>query len=222
MNGRENILQRIRTEIFRCDDVDAPPVPEVWPQTDAEPEQLVKRFATELEAVQGEMIRCASLEDARGRLIQLADEAEWTKIAAADRPVCRELADGLPAERLCWEKADWDPQDMAEVSAGLLTAEWLLADTGSCVVECLTAEQRLLCYLPPACVVIAQRGRLYEHMPAAWEEIAGRTAEPDRRGEFVIITGPSRTADIEKILILGVHGPKRLVVLLVDEAAVQQ
>jgi L-lactate dehydrogenase complex protein LldG len=45
--------------------------------------------------------------------------------------------------------------------------------------------------------------------------LAPRVAEPDRRGEFVIVTGPSRTADIEKILILGVHGPKRLIVLLV-------
>jgi len=57
---------------------------------------------------------------------------------------------------------------------------------------------------------------LVEHLPAAWAEIARRAADPSLRGEFVIITGPSRTADIEKILILGVHGPKRLVVLLVD------
>jgi L-lactate dehydrogenase complex protein LldG len=56
-----------------------------------------------------------------------------------------------------------------------------------------------------------------EHLPAAWETIAPRIADPGLRGEFVIITGPSRTADIEKILILGVHGPKRVVVLLVDE-----
>ena len=49
-----------------------------------------------------------------------------------------------------------------------------------------------------------------------WASIAPRVADPALRGEFVIVTGPSRTADIEKILILGVHGPKRLVVLLVD------
>ena len=53
------------------------------------------------------------------------------------------------------------------------------------------------------------------HLPAAWGEIARRTADPAIRGEFVLVTGPSRTADIEKILILGVHGPKRLVVLVV-------
>jgi L-lactate dehydrogenase complex protein LldG len=56
---------------------------------------------------------------------------------------------------------------------------------------------------------------LAEHLPAAWPAIAARAAEPARRGEFVIVTGPSRTADIEKILILGVHGPKRLVVMLI-------
>ena len=54
-----------------------------------------------------------------------------------------------------------------------------------------------------------------EHLPAAWATIAAACADPAARGEFVIVTGPSRTADIEKILILGVHGPKRLVVLLV-------
>ena len=57
--------------------------------------------------------------------------------------------------------------------------------------------------------------RLREHMPAAWADVARRTADPELRGEFVFITGPSRTADIEKILILGAHGPKRLIILLV-------
>jgi len=56
---------------------------------------------------------------------------------------------------------------------------------------------------------------LTEHLPAAWPSIAARAAEPTLGGEFLIVTGPSRTADIEKILILGVHGPKRLVVMLV-------
>jgi L-lactate dehydrogenase complex protein LldG len=90
-----------------------------------------------------------------------------------------------------------------------------LADTGTAVIACGTAEERLLCYLPPVCIVVATADRLAEHLPAAWPEIARRAADPGRRGEFVFVTGPSRTADIEKILILGVHGPKRLMVLLI-------
>jgi L-lactate dehydrogenase complex protein LldG len=105
---------------------------------------------------------------------------------------------------------------MADLSAAVVEADFLLADTGTCMVACATPHERLLCYLPPACVVVARADRLREHMPAAWDEIARRTADPGLRGEFVFITGPSRTADIEKILILGVHGPKRLAVLLVE------
>ncbi len=57
--------------------------------------------------------------------------------------------------------------------------------------------------------------QLVEHLPAAWQSIARQCAQRDLSGEFVIVTGPSRTSDIEKTLILGVHGPKRLVVMLV-------
>ena len=216
MSSRDTILERIRAETSKCPTEERPPVPEVWPQTDAKAEQLVQRFTTELEAVQGEVIRCASVEAAREKLLELADEAEWAQIGSTERPVCRQFAGDVAAERLSWAKDGWDPKAIAQLPATLVAAESLLADTGSCVVECRTAAERLLCFLPPVCIVIARVAQLREHMPAAWEEIARRTAEPDRRGEFVIITGPSRTADIEKILILGVHGPKRLVVLLVD------
>ena len=100
-------------------------------------------------------------------------------------------------------------------SASVVEADILLADTGSCLIACPTAQDRLLCYLPPACVVVARLEQLREHLPAAWPTVAPRVADPAQRGEFVIVTGPSRTADIEKILILGVHGPKRLVVVLI-------
>ncbi len=104
---------------------------------------------------------------------------------------------------------------MADLPAGLIEADYLLADTGTAMIACGRPEERLMCYLPPACIIVATVDRLIEHLPAAWASIAPRVADPQLRGEFVFITGPSRTADIEKILILGVHGPKRLVVLLV-------
>ena len=155
------------------------------------------------------------MDDARAKLAELVKAQAGLRVAPMDRPLCREAVGDLPPAMLHWPKPNWPPTEMAELSVSLIEAEVLLADTGSCLIACPTAEDRLLCYLPPACVVIAKTEQLGEHLPAAWGEIAPRCFEKNLSGEFVIVTGPSRTADIEKILILGVHGPKRLVVLLV-------
>jgi L-lactate dehydrogenase complex protein LldG len=216
MSSRDAILQRVHGELSKYPPVAAPPTPVVWPPTNPTPADMAERFAAELAAVQGEVIRCPTMEEARRRLAELASAAGWTSIGAMDRPLVREAAGGLPASSLNWQMADWPSARMAQLSASVIEPEALLADTGSCVIRCPTAEDRLLCYLPPACVVVARAAQLAEHLPAAWASLAPRVADPAMQGEFVIVTGPSRTADIEKILILGVHGPKRLMVLLVE------
>jgi L-lactate dehydrogenase complex protein LldG len=216
MTSRDAILQRVHSELSKYPPVAAPPVAEVWPRKNPTPTAMADQFVTELVAVQGEVIRCATIQDARRRLAELVSQAGWTSIGAMDRATIREAAAGLAASSVNWEMADWPPPRMAQLSASVIEPELLLADTGSCLIACPTAQDRLLCYLPPACVVIARTSQLVEHLPAAWASIAPRVADPAMCGEFVIVTGPSRTADIEKILILGVHGPKRVVVLLVD------
>ena len=115
-----------------------------------------------------------------------------------------------------WAQADWTPKSMADLPLGIVPAEYLVADTGTAMVVCHEAHERLMCYLPPVCIVVGRASQLFEHMPAAWPSIASAATGPDLRGEFVFITGSSRTSDIEKILILGVHGPKRLVVFIID------
>ncbi|MFZ1936573.1 MAG: lactate utilization protein [Thermoguttaceae bacterium] len=216
MSSRDAILQRVHSELSKYPPVAAPPTPVVWPPTNPTPAAMAEQFANALTEVQGDVVRCPTMQDARRRLAELASQAGWTSIGAMDRPLVREAAGGLPASSLNWQMADWPPARMAQLSASLLDPETLLADTGACVIACPTAQDRLLCYLPPACVVVARTGQLVEHLPAAWASLAPRVADPAMQGEFVIVTGPSRTADIEKILILGVHGPKRLVVLLVE------
>jgi L-lactate dehydrogenase complex protein LldG len=216
MSSRDAILQRLHGELSKCAPVVAPPVPEVWPMRGATAAEMAEQFSNALVDVQGEVVRCATMQDAQRRLAELVSQAGWTSIGAMDRPMVREAAVGLPASSVNWRMDDWAPSRMAQLSASVIEPEVLLADTGSCIVACPTAQDRLLCYLPPACVIIARTSQLVEHLPAAWGSIAPRVADPAMQGEFVIVTGPSRTADIEKILILGVHGPKRVVVLLVD------
>jgi len=215
MTSRDAILQRVRSELSQVPPIAPPPVPEVWPRENPAPAAMADRFGKELADVQGEFMRCATMQDARRQLAELVGRAQWTSLGGMDRPLVRDLAAELPPGVLRLAAADWQPQPMAELSASVVEADVLLADTGSCLIACATPQDRLLCYLPPACVVIARLEQLAEHLPAAWPAIAPRVADPAQRGEFVIVTGPSRTADIEKILILGVHGPKRLVVLLI-------
>ena len=215
MSSRDDVLQRIRTALADLPPPEEPPPIDVWPRENPPKEQLAERFIRELEAVGGEAHRCESMEQARTKLTEVLDDAERETLGMMDRPLCRELTAQLAPPPLDWGIPDGEPNIMAELSAGLVEADCLLADTGSCMIACGTPHERLLCYLPPICVVIARAEGLREHLPAAWDEVARRTADPEVRGEFVFITGPSRTADIEKILILGVHGPKRLVVLLV-------
>ena len=220
MSSRDVILQRIRNGLANAaaagfGDLREPPVPEVWPRTNPEPAALVSRFQSELETLKGQPIHCPTMADARRELAQLMETAPWARLGSLDRPLTRELTAGLPAERVDWVTSDWSAQQIEQLPAGLITADALLADTGSCVVHCSTAQERLMCYLPPACIVVARVDQLAEHLPAAWGPIAKACAAKEATGEILLITGPSRTSDIEKILILGVHGPKRLVVLVV-------
>jgi len=217
MSSRDVILQRIRSELSKAEPPGPPPVPEVWPRATSDLAALALRFTNELEAVQGEVIRCTDMEDARGKLVQLMDASQWVAIGAVDTLLSQQIITGIPPERVSWIDETWPPARIADLPAGLVAADRLLADTGSCLVACPTAHERLMCYLPAASLVVAKTGQLAEHLPAAWDEVAELAADAERTGEHVIITGPSRTADIEKILILGVHGPKRLVVLLVEE-----
>jgi L-lactate dehydrogenase complex protein LldG len=202
-------------ELTKGPPIEAPPVSEVWPRQNPDTAALADRFESELKAVHGEVIRCATMEDARRRLAELVGQAGWKSVGVMYRPVCCDAVKQLDPKIIQWPKPNWPPVEMAQLDASLIAADILLADTGSSLIACPTGEDRLLCYLPPACVIIARVDQIAEHMPAAWPTIARRAAERDLSGEFVIVTGPSRTSDIEKTLILGVHGPKRLVAMLV-------
>ena len=215
MSSRDAILSRIRTSLKNEPDRQLPPIPEIWPVENPSVDTMAERFVSELEAVTGEVHRCETMEAAAEKLAAIVEELDAETIGRTDHPLCDELVADLPPECFVGDGPDADAAELAKLPAALVAADTLLADTGSSMVACATPHHRLMCYLPPLCIVIAKTEQLVEHMPAAWEKIAARVADPELRGEFVFITGPSRTADIEKILILGVHGPKRLVVLLV-------
>jgi L-lactate dehydrogenase complex protein LldG len=99
----------------------------------------------------------------------------------------------------------------AAAKVGISAADWGIADTGTLVFDAAPVEQRLVSTLPPIHVAFAATGRILPDLASALERM-----DPSRSGYISFITGPSRTADIERVLTIGVHGPFRLVVLFVD------
>ncbi len=93
--------------------------------------------------------------------------------------------------RVEWVTPDWTSQRIGELSVGLIAADALLADTGTCVVHCSTAQERLMCYLPPACIVIARVDQLVEHLPAAWGPISKVCAAPIPAAKSCSSPGPA-------------------------------
>ncbi|MBC7352667.1 MAG: LUD domain-containing protein [Thermogutta sp.] len=215
MGAREVILDRIRKNLGSVTDENPPPVPEVWPRTQTPPADLARRFAEELRAVHGEPLLHRDWSSVQEDFQILVDKSGWREALVMDRPLAWQLANSATGLQPTAIPDTPVPRDLEPIPVSILEAECLLADTGSAVVVCRNPGERLACYLPPACVIVATVDRLCEHLPAAWDRITGVARQPESRGECVIITGPSRTADIEKILILGVHGPKRLVVYLI-------
>ena len=102
-----------------------------------------------------------------------------------------------------------------EAELGVTGCDCLIARTGSIAISTRSAGGRVLSVLPPVHLVIARRAQIVPDLETAirlWRDRYG-VAWPSN---LCIITGPSRTADIEKILVMGAHGPKRLALYFAD------
>ena len=135
----------------------------------------------------------------------------WQRVASHGGDLtgaaCRAL--GLPV--LLTDQA-FDKRELAACDAGITDCDALVAQTGSVLVTSRSAGGRALSVLPPHHVVLARREQLVPDLPAAFAllKVKYGAGYPSM---ISFITGPSRTGDIERILVLGAHGPKKLTIL---------
>lgn len=104
-----------------------------------------------------------------------------------------------------------DDDAMESLHVGISTCELLVAQTGTALVT--SKEGRRIIGLSPIHIIIAERSQLRRTLDEGIKELAKKYGE-DFPSQITLITGPSRTADIEKTLILGAHGPKKLAVFI--------
>ena len=227
MSERENILGRIREALQTraplpgSHDTAHPaahPAGEspaagarAWlPAVGATAAEQLALFAQNAADLKADFQPLARREDLAAALGRLRDAEGWKRIATHRGELCDFAAEalGLPTLRT---DGGYAVQDLEQCDAGLTECDALVAQTGGVAVTSRSAGGRALSVLPPHHVVLARRDQLVADLPAAFAFLQKKYA-PDFPSMISFITGPSRTGDIERILVLGAHGPKKLTI----------
>jgi L-lactate dehydrogenase complex protein LldG len=178
---------------------------------------MLATFQARAEAVSAEVRRCASPAEAVEQVLALlraegvadrpGQRAVWANspvLAGRDRAALAAQVPGLSFE-VTRDAA-------AEAKVGVSQMDHGVAATGSLAQAAHEVAQRLVSTLPELHVALLDPARIVPDLAALLARIG-----PGETRYLSLITGPSRTADIERVLTIGVHGPKRLVILLVDD-----
>jgi L-lactate dehydrogenase complex protein LldG len=208
ISSKELMLKKIRKALLEKRDNPHPNIEDtpLYKPTAEIPEIL---FAEQLTAVSGNFIFCENGIDFIENILELADKFKWRKIYCWEP----ELQRLLSTYEFPFYKTDKD-FEMAEV--GITMCEALIARNGSILLSNQNEAGRRLSIFPHHHIVIARTGQMVMDLKDGFTLIKNKygTQIPSM---ISTITGPSRTADIEKTLVLGAHGPKELFVFLIDD-----
>jgi L-lactate dehydrogenase complex protein LldG len=207
---KEKFLKKIRKALLEKRDNPYPNLEELplYPPTTELPEVI---FAEEFIKVSGQFIYCEDEIQFIENILLLAEDKKWRKIYCWE-PELQELLNRYEYPYYATDK-DFE---LAEV--GLTLCEALIARNGSIMVTNANAAGRRLSIFPHYHVVVAYTSQLVMDLKDAFKIIKNKYGN-QLPSMISTITGPSRTADIEKTLVLGAHGPKELFVFLLDDSS---
>ncbi len=169
-----------------------------------DPQPLLETFVSEFEKVNGEVHICKNDTELTEQLEELIRKNGWKNILCRDTQLQHQFSNSFESI---------DESDFGNVEVGITRCEFLIARSGSIMVSSAHESGRLLNVFPPVHIVVAQASQLVAYLEDAIENFKHLygTSLPS---QATVITGPSRTADIEKTLVMGAHGPKELILLL--------
>jgi L-lactate dehydrogenase complex protein LldG len=206
--SKEKLLKKIRQALLEKRDNPYPNLENLplYPPID---ESLDIQFAEQFTGVSGQFLFCEDEVQFIDNLLTLAEERNWHKIYCWEP----ELQAMLARYEYPYFETDKD-FELAEV--GFTLCEALVARNGSVLLSNANGAGRRLSIYPPVHIVLAYTSQLVPDLKDAFALIKQKYGN-NLPSMISTVTGPSRTADIEKTLVLGAHGPKELFVFLLDE-----
>jgi L-lactate dehydrogenase complex protein LldG len=218
MSERDNIFARIKEALTLKAHAHhghgLPTVAEhrsVMPSVGASEDEQLALFAQNAADLKATFKRVNNSSELTAELRALRDIENWQRVATHRSQLAHAQAVGLGLPTLVTNDG-YDKHELEQCDVGISECDALIAQTGTVLVTSQAAGGRALSCLPPHHVVIARRDQLVADLPAAFALVKQRHGA-NYPSMISFITGPSRTGDIERILVLGAHGPKKLTIL---------
>jgi L-lactate dehydrogenase complex protein LldG len=205
--SKENILKKIRKALSHSTPL---PFPQsegsqsVFQQLDQEPEV---EFAEQFTRLQGKFIYCINQQEFAFQLSSLIKKQNWEKVFCTEEKLIAPVA-GQLSERLI-------RTDLANCDVSVTGCESLVARTGSIVMSSAQSNGRTASVYAPIHICIAFTNQLVYDIKDALQKAKDKYGN-SLPSLITFATGPSRTADIEKTLVVGVHGPKEVYLFLLE------
>lgn len=164
-------------------------------------------FAEQFTKLQGKFIYCINRQELSFQLNSLIKKQDWQKVYCLEQELLGPLVDQL-GERLI-------TSDLAGCDVSVTGCEYLVARTGSIVMSTAQAGGRTASVYAPIHICIAFTSQLVYDLKDALQGAREKYGN-NLPSLITVATGPSRTADIEKTLVVGIHGPKEVFLFLVE------
>jgi L-lactate dehydrogenase complex protein LldG len=208
--AREKILKKVRDALIEKTE---PPYPIIDQDSSVYREMtdpLDVTFAEELVRIAGKFVYCENEDEFIATLQSFILEKDWGLLFCQDPKIHHLLkAAGIPFES--------HTEVILEARIGITRCEYLIARLGAVMVSSRLSLGRKITVYPEIHLVLAYTSQLVPDLKQALSNLKKKYRD-NFPSMVSLISGPSRTADIEKTLVMGAHGPKELFVFLIDDS----
>lgn len=207
--SREKVLKKIRHAlIYKTDN----PYPDIDFDSNlyVESAELPEiNFAKEFTNVAGKFVYCENHDDFIVQFKTIIEKNNWKNIFCAEE----ELKLSFRNANITYNDT---PESFLDMEVGITFCEFLISRLGSIMVSAKQAGGRKTFIYPPTHIVVGYTSQMVNDIKDAIEGMQKKYG--DKLPSMIsMITGPSRTADIEKTLVMGAHGPKELYLFLIED-----
>ncbi|MBW8326414.1 MAG: LUD domain-containing protein [Prolixibacteraceae bacterium] len=207
-SARNNILARLKAAQDKRGEIEVNIPDFTSPIYHSLNQALELEFKANLEMIGGQVILCQTKSEIAAHISTICQTKNQTSVFCTD-PVLQDLLKNTV-------KTDSGEDTFTELNVGVTGCELLVAHLGSVLISSAQISGRRLNVFPETHIVVAAQSQLTDYLDGAMEKLQNKYKN-ELPSLISNITGPSRTADIEKTLVMGMHGPKSLIVIISEE-----